>query len=130
MKNKTIIITPKCEADRAKCKAYVRVYRMSLFPENEIEIERDNITVKTSQSFHLIDEVEAQVIDWYGSDYRVHLHLSKYDENTLYLKPFLKDLSEKEFDFWYNRYSPFHQRQELAFVLRFEAPAEFKSVCI
>lgn len=113
--NEPIVIRPKCEADRKKCKALVRIYKQHL-PENVLTIENDRISHEIKFYAHFIDEVEARCYEKYQGDYRIS---------------FFSEKANLKFDSWFNSYAPYVQHYEgYLMVLRFEAPAEFKSVCI
>jgi hypothetical protein len=107
-----IIINPRCEADRKKCKSFIRIYERNT-PENKISITTDDINITYAQNFYFVKEVQCKVSEQDGGDYRV---MFKY--------------KEEEFDIWYPLNSPFYEYEKYAFVLRFEAPANFKSTCI
>jgi hypothetical protein len=125
-----IIINPRCEADRKKCTAFMRIY-ISKSPEYNVEIERDYVKIENTAYYSLLDEVECRVLEYFQGDYRVSLKMS--DFHTDFNKEYKKDLlkwSNKEYDFWYRANSPFYQHDNLLFVLRFEAPQNFQSSCL
>lgn len=111
--SKPFQIIPKCEADRKKCQAFIRIYKRNE-PELNVSIERDQIRIENSDHAFFVEEVSASISERYQGDYRLMFN-SK---------------SIGSFDNWFSVNKPLVQHAGHYLVLRFEVENGFESSCI
>jgi hypothetical protein len=111
--NKPFQIVPKCEFDREKCKAFIRIYKRNE-PKLTVSIERDQIRIDNSDHAYFVEEVNASVSEKYQGDYRL-----KFNSKSIGF-----------FDNWFPDNQPLVQHSVHYLVLRFEVENGFESSCI
>lgn len=104
-----------------KCHAIVRIYKKTNVDEERIDDE--SIYVRKGYDATFVEEVKAEIIEWFQGTYRVAVYSEdlgefSYASNETYIDMHIDDDVTHEI------------RDDYIYVLRFEVEEDFKSKCI
>ena len=119
---------PQCVADMKdpKCHFYVRIYKKSIYMDNE-DVTDNLITVNKGFQSQFIEEVEARFIEWGYGEYRISFPFDGPGSQKTYYT------DEKRLDIRYSDDKEFKFKEwgdEFVFVLVIKVEKGFKSQCV